>query len=186
MEKVLLYAMKWDVDTATRIQACKEEKRPIHYHRVCKLNYVNDIRKIVATSATGSWHKTRKNYQTAFSRVCEYVEENVIEKREAVTEKLIRKLFEESLQAQYTAKNAKTLKPQNRHIRKRVEVRLRKHVKFITHKKLKVCVRRGTKVAINIDELDEKELLTKAALVLRRHLRNSVTVTVKSKSSVTI
>ena len=94
----------------------------------------------------------------------------MIEKGNTVSEKLPKKLFEESLVAQYNTCNVDKLIPFSRHIPKRVKVYFRKDVEFLTHKRLKVIVRRNASVTFNVEESDEKEILTKAALILRRQI----------------
>ena len=86
MDNILIFAIKWDMDTAAKIQSCIDNETKIWYHKICKLNYCNSIKAKAEKNKDGPWQLTRTYYQAAFSAICEYVQEHVVENGNAITE----------------------------------------------------------------------------------------------------
>ncbi|KAL4718511.1 hypothetical protein ACJJTC_002714 [Scirpophaga incertulas] len=154
-----------DEQLINRITEMSAGNQPILYHKICKLNYTNELQqqKKLNTEKT-EWHQTRNIHKLAFEDVCSFISDNIVRKKNSYFLDFLQALFAESVTIHDPTKSTQ-VGPYN------FESRL---VKAFP-KKINVVIMNGKKIVkpytgvlikTDYNALQEDDILDRAVLIL--------------------
>lgn len=167
----------------------------IYYHSKCQLEYSYKISSRKNTNKT-SWHDLRQHHQAVFIELCNFIQENIINKGRCYFLTYLHRnyieLFREEVENCEEVMGNFT--PQN--LESKINKEFKKEIKFFTCQNKKVV---ASKYITAIDEslleiLKDEDILNKAALILRKSvlevekkkLPNNVTVRELTEGEVSV
>lgn len=172
MDNVKFYATKWnDVELLNRIQAYIDSNESINYHKVCKTHY-NSTNK-TKDNKKGVWHETRNHYKVALQKLCLFIKTQIIEKKECYFLNFLLLIFQEFSVDSYNPIIISKQSLSTRHIPEKIKSIFKKEIKIIStpnHKK--IVSPQGLNVDIKFEELSDKDIILRSALILRNAILN--------------
>lgn len=91
------------VDILNKITALYPKLGVVYYHKFCRSNCRNALKlQIAAQHEKTEWHRSRDIHAKAFEQVCQFVLENVIEKKQCFFLSFLKSLFIDSAKGEIT------------------------------------------------------------------------------------
>lgn len=145
--------------------ACSNNSIP--YHNICRINYHG--KEIAGNRQKTDWHDLRDHYESAFKQLCLFVKDYIIDKGNCCFVEFIEDLYLEFLSQSYGDPSINKSMFSSRHIPQRLVNKYKKHIRFEGKKIIQPC---KMSVVPSPTEIKDRDLLQRAALLLRQYIRN--------------
>lgn len=141
----------------------------IYYHNKCQLEYSYEISSKKNTTKT-AWHDLRQHHKSVFDEVCNFIQENVVEKGHiyflTYLHRHYMELFKEEVEN--PAEIVGNFAPHN--LESKINSVFKKKTKFLMYQNKKILAPKHVTVIDeeSLQNLKDQDILDKAALILRK------------------
>lgn len=171
-ENIEEFATKFnDYNVLNEINIYVSSNNSIPYHNICRMNYHG--KGIAESRQKKDWHEHRDHYKSAFKQLCLFVKDYIIDKGNCCFVEFIEDLFLEFLVQSYGDRSIDKSMFSSRHIPQRLINKYNKHIRFEAKpKQPKIIQPYKVSVVLSMTEMKDRDLLQRAALLLRQDIRN--------------
>lgn len=163
-----------DVILIRKIECLSSQECPISYHRICVVQYQNKFQShITSQKEKTNWHMKRDTASIAFDKICSFVEENIMRNKHVYYLDFLRTLYAEYLSDEVTDSKMSPNTFCTRYLEERLVKKYPKGISVIQNNKRKI-VKPYTGVVLKDSDfslLQDEEIVQKAAVILRRSIR---------------
>ncbi|CAG9771355.1 unnamed protein product [Ceutorhynchus assimilis] len=176
-----------DMGLLTKIENLSSQGCPILYHRICLVQFQNKFQSHIASEKEKTdWHMKRDTVSAAFDKICSFVYENIIRNKHSYYLDFLRTLYAEYLSEEVRDSKTSPNTFYTRYLEERLLKTYPKGISVIQNNRRKI-VKPYTGVVLKDSDfslMQDEEIVQKAAVILRRSIRELEKRSIPEKISV--
>ncbi|CAG9760201.1 unnamed protein product [Ceutorhynchus assimilis] len=176
-----------DMGLLTKIENLSSQGCPILYHRICLVQFQNKFQSYIASEKEKTdWHMKRDTVSAAFDKICSFVYENIIRNKHSYYLDFLRTLYAEYLSEEVRDSKISPNTFSTRYLEERLLKTYPKGISVIQNNRRKI-VKPYTGVVLKDSDfslMQDEEIVQKAAVILRRSIRELEKKSIPEKISV--